>query len=262
MKIIKFMLSLIAVIASTNLYANESNWVLFATDVGGHEFRYDYSSLKREAFPPVIATVKIFMYHVDKTKQQLADTEFRCDTKEFKYGQGLPIFVGDEFSIRRMLLEGFCGIRDEEGLWFVVGALADSGGYAAVNTNTVRQISEHNFSFSASQLNYQSGWGKFEHRRKYVVSCKDHSQATRYGDDDQTEVVTMDPSSPLRVIREMVCTGYIPPTLLTEAIGAMSNSTDTKNLDDGIDAAKNTCVELGFKPKSERFANCVLKVSR
>jgi LDH2 family malate/lactate/ureidoglycolate dehydrogenase len=69
--------------------------------------------------------------------------------------------------------------------------------------------------------------------------------------------------SALAAAQDMVCSGFIPVATSAESSNQKKSAPPSvgKIIKD-IEAAKIICSELGFLEKSEKFAECALKVSK
>lgn len=250
--------------SSKIVLAQENKWIPFVSSVNGTVLLYQYDALKRESFPPVVVAAKIFNYDPNK-KNPAFDWEFFCPSKEIKVGSGNLISIAsDKGTTRRILLEGFCGIRNAEGLWFAIG-LNSSGQQYAINSDSLKRISNDEYSFVSSNIRInidgEVSLALLEPKQEHLISCSDRSKIKFRNIGQDESIQTVESPKIAQAAIEMVCSGFIPVSSQPNMAQPTSNNQQS-NLNERLEAAKKTCIELGFKEKSEKFADCVLKVTR
>lgn len=252
-------------VGSTQL--DTEKWQYYIGGAQGGAIFYNYESLKRENFPPTIITAKVLQETPNKPTYHF-DWEMRCTTKELKISSA-PIIstASDTTSLRRLLLEGLCGINNEEGLWFLVSHLRS--GFYGINSNTLKKISNDQYSYISSfvhvdannQFKLTSAVAKDEN----IINCSDRSKAQvrPAGSNDPMKDIDLPKSSIGRTIAHLVCSNYIQTSNLSlQSSNDFNNTQSSFKENKSIESAKQTCLELGFKDKTEKFAECVLKISR
>lgn len=229
---------------------------------------YKSDSLKRDGFPPVAVSAQVFNYDPNK-KNFIWTWEFRCQSKEIQVGTApiIPI-AADGGTTRRILLEGLCGVRNDSGLWFTVGR--GQSGLFAINAESLKSTSANEFSVITSQVAFDATKTPFiatvGQSSEMFFSCADRtkSQYRSIGQVLESPNTDVQPASPAAAVIHTVCSGFFP--VATRQLGTQSDAFPSKgnsqSLADSIENAKKTCIDLGFELKSERFADCVLKVSR
>lgn len=250
-----------------NTQLDTEKWQYYIGGVEGGSLFYNYESLKRENFPPTIITAKVLQETPNKPTYHF-DWEMRCQTKELKISSRQTISIAsDTTSLRRLLLEGLCGINNDEGLWFLVSHLPN--GFYGINSNTLKKISNDQYSYISSfvhvDANNQFKLTSAAVKDENIINCSDRSRAQirAAGSNDPMKYIELPKSAIGRTITHLVCSNYIQASNFLLQSNNDSNITQPNfKENNSIESAKHTCLELGFKEKTEKFAECVLKISR
>ncbi|MDM7943991.1 MAG: hypothetical protein QUV35_15310 [Hydrogenophaga sp.] len=268
----KFKKSLIKIIAAFILPVNAglaqndiSKWGSYVASEGGGGLFYNYESLKRERFPPRLISVKIFN-EIKNQKNYVFDWELKCISKEIKVGTSNFLSIAsDGNTTRRILLEGLCGVRNDEGLWFIAGAT--TGALYAINSSTLRKISNDQFSFTSmsSRLEITSSTAliPLSAKEDYVISCSDRTsvRVRPNGSTDPMRLMEISTDSIGRAAIEMVCSGYIAPAASFSEDGDTQKSLQKTSLDQkgAVDPEADAinCRNQGFDTMSGEFKKCM-----
>lgn len=164
---------------------------------------------------------------------------------------------GPKFTIPNFYSRHVCMTKMAEGMVIdVFGVVQNKNLYKFYFLkNTIYRNSKENVVFS-----YLFGNGRSD--SKFYANCKTSEVTSQDG-----AAISTGPGNPILV--DWMCKKLHPDTVVIEQDFDIPKRepepTDTGNSPDAlsaIEAAKRQCSELGFKLGTEKFGNCVLKVSR
>lgn len=246
----------------------QGKWTPYTKAASGDGVYYRPDMIKRQNFPPTSIKVPV-LFDSPKTRHFWAEWELRCASKEILVANSKAISVADQSnSLLRIFLEGLCGMRDDTGLWFIVGPNA-SGNFLAVNSDSVQVDDKDNFQFVLTSVNIDaSSPPQIEPKEKaslITINCAARSKATSIlteGGEEQ-QVINVAPWTAMAAAQDLLCSGFLPIKRKRDTAPPVSKDTNgLSELRVRIDKAKKTCIELGFKESTERFSDCVLTISK
>jgi hypothetical protein len=275
-KLILLLTAVATLFENTSAISNPvGNWVTIGK-TAGRDYVYHGGSLIKSDMPPTMVSAK--MYYIEDGKANAwYEHEFNCTNETVKIPQlNQAISVKSETnSIRKMWLKGFCGIRQPDGHWFLVGSIQKVGangefsGWLFLDAASLRKT---NSPFS-NGLSFRLSYGSLDLTRKINI---DHSLALYdvHIDCKNTEKfylnLSSNPSAVLDVwkISENDFTGtlsrlacnYFP--ISTVQRPQPENAEEKNSVSETLENAKSKCTDLGYDPGTEKHGQCVLKLSR
>lgn len=241
-------------------------WAYVTKDVNGKSFHFNSTSLIKEGWPPNSVAVKVAAMNSDGKAEGYRQYEFNCREQQVKIDQSnfIPI-SGDTNTIRKQLMLGFCGVQEQNGLWFLAGANNSS-----TNPNQIFTWFLDAYSLRKTQsplpngVTFRYGQPAFNaasppyfknqfNAQDVTVSCSEPRFIYKNQSGENQEL-TIARNSILWSVQHLVCNGYFNISEVSTSAPPSSGI--------GLDRAKEQCKELGFKSGTEAFGNCVLKLSR
>jgi len=241
-------------------------WTFVTKDVNGKTFSFNSTSLIKEGWPPTAVAVKIATMDSSGTAEGYRQYEFNCRDQQLKVDHSNFMYIGgDTNTIRKQLMLGFCGIQEQNGLWFLAGATKSTSDPSKLATwfidvNSLRKTQSPlpngvTFKYVAPAFNAESPpYFKNQFTAPDVtVSCSEPRFIYKNQSNENQEIA-FSRNSLLWSIQHLVCNGYFN-------ISGTSASAPSSTVN-SMDRAKDQCRELGFKNGTEAFGKCVLQLSK
>lgn len=241
-------------------------WAYVTKDVNGKSFHFNSTSLIKEGWPPTAVAVKIATVDSSGKAEGHRQYEFNCRDQQFKVDQSNFIYIGgDTNTIRKQLMLGFCGIQEQNGLWFLAGANNSTSDPSQIFTwfidaNSLRKTQSplpNSVTFKYGQPAFNAASPPYFknqfNAQDVTVSCSEPRFFYKNQSNENQEL-PIARNSILWSIQHLVCNGYF--NISGASTSAPSSITNT------MDKAKDQCRELGFKNGTEAFGKCVLQLSK
>jgi hypothetical protein len=251
------------------------NWLTIGKTVD-KDYVYHGGSLIKSDMPPTIVSAKLY-YIQDGKPNPWYEHEFNCTNETIKIPQlDQTISVKSETnSIRKMWLKGFCGIRQADGYWFLVGSaqkIGPSGDFSGWIFLDAASLRKTNSPFS-NGLSFRLSYGSFELTRQtnidhslalydVHIDCKNPEKLfynLTSSPNTTHEVWKISENDVSGTVSRLAC-NYFPVSqvqrLQAENIG------DKDTVSQSLENAKSKCTELGYESGTEKYGQCVLKLSR
>lgn len=260
------------VIAPQAISQNLANpWVPIHVAADNTAFLFHAETIKFFSVPPKLVTFNLLSVK-DGKASNYDRYEASCNTAEIKVNGSAFIAIGSENTARHLILRALCGFAADDGYW--IGLLSEYEGPRKnliyfVNVMSIIRVGAPFPGYSAQGIVGVWKHGKnppFEltqGRSQWSYTCKSpHRYAAKEpSSTDFGAELTVASDSPLGGVLNILCGGQFP--IMQQAV----NNTPELQKDNGFNSssledAKGMCKELGFKPASEKFGDCVLKLSR
>lgn len=269
----RLLTSLLVVLPATgHVQVLPDGWVFIAEDQEGRKYHYHSKTLARTGMPPSTISVNITAVDAVNRAGGYHRWSIDCQNGTVSSQGGAPIAIAGESSVRAQFHATFCGIRQADGYWFPVGATVDQA------TKKISQLI----------LIDVQGISKAKHKNNDVIGVR---AATGSMDIASRRIINLTPPGmfyvqcpnpseiyvapstgqaefPLQTTKntyaegfaDLICRGYFP---LTEVVAGSSTKAPASPsaFAEKLETAKRKCKELGFEEKTEKFGECVLKVS-
>ncbi len=258
--------------ASVNAENFSTGWASAGSDVNKTYFLYHAPTLIKQGTPPQIVSVKIRTSKNGTLSNTYDEFEFHCATDELKVNQGslqkIP-FNSNANTMRDMWYAGFCGINGNGSTFYFIGT----------QVNTTNNINTHYFIDSLSIKKTASPLPEGIYFRLYPGTIDPTSKKIlKLGSDAEMMEAISSCKDPLKIFfkinsksnfnevsindgsigfsaNNLLCRGYFPISQATKVQEGL-------DFDEGIKKATNQCKDLGFSEGTEKFGDCVLKLSR
>jgi hypothetical protein len=251
------------------------NWVYLGKSSEGTDFAYHGKTLQKSGMPPNLISAK--MYSMTNGKSAgWNEHEFNCETEELKILPSSQKFNlrSEQNSLRKMWLKGFCGIKQDDGYWFLVGSLQAPHpnpafyGWLFIDANSIRKIDSPIKNGTGFRISY----GSFDLLRTDKVRAENGIFEGAIDCNNPTKILSKTPTANeftesavnsndvSGTYVRLVCESYFPVfSLINESKDSHINN---ESIDKSVDKAKEQCKELGFSPGTEKYGTCVLKLSK
>jgi hypothetical protein len=247
-----------------------NGWTILTRGDNGNLWLYNANEIKMQGMPPVIVSTPFNWVTVDGKTQPFHIWEFHCQSEQIKVGSNNLISIANETTtVRKIVLRMFCGVKQDEGLWFHFATLAvpdKPAVFSYFDLNSLRRVSSpiNGVFLTYSNAKLETTLDKLAFADSYdvVMSCSELKffWKVKNSRDDYKEVAIENRSnSPFMPARHNICNGIYSSFVKTES-SALINLPDSSNK--LIEKAKSQCLELGFKNGTEQFGKCVLQLSR
>ena len=260
------------VIAPQAISQNLANpWVPIHVAANNAAFLFHAETIKFFSVPPKLVSFNLLSV-TDGKASNYDSYETSCNTAEIKVNGSAFIAIGSENTTRHLILRALCGFATDDGYW--IGLLSESQGPRKnmiyfVNVMSITRVVAPFPGYSA-----QGTVGVWKHgqsppfeltavRSQWVYTCNSPYQFSGKESSNSgfKPEETVGPDTPLGGVLSILCSGQFP--VMQQAINNTPDSKKGPEFDSSsLEDAKGMCKELGFKPTSEKFGDCVLKLSR
>jgi hypothetical protein len=233
------------------------------TTTSNKQFVYDARRLSIDQFPPSSVSIHVLLF--DKDKVIGNDIwQHNCRTEEYKIGNKAFTSIRTGIvSASFFMNKAFCGIKDNEGHWFLLASRNPPLDPLFMNLDTVKKTTNPvdgvsvllrpgSINYDPIKINFSS-----QNTEEIVFDCAIERYFFKQGD---TYVeASIKNGDALFAARYNLCRGVFS-TLSTLKTPVSTGLTVTPA--QGIEEAKKKCVDLGFKNGTEGFGKCVLQLSK
>lgn len=246
-------------------------WVPINVASNNSTFFFHAGTTKFFSFPPSLVSFNLLKV-ADGKASTYDRVEASCNNAEVKVNESGFVAIGSQNSVMHLILRALCGFATEDGYWIGLGA--DTQGARKnlvyfVNVRSITRVVEPFSGYSAQGTlgSWKGGqWPPFEispHKAQWFYTCEPPYQyvGKQPLEESLKPAITVPHETPLGGMLSILCSGQFP-VIQSE----VNNLPDVKK-DEGVDStsledAKTKCKDLGFKPASEKFGDCVLRLSR
>ncbi len=250
-------------------------WTQIGTDSSGVIYFYHSKSLLVSESPRVI-TANFLLRKSEKISVN-STWKINCEQHNVTQDGVTNSVASDGNTIRKKILIGFCGLRDNGKNLYLIGSIFNTSSKAEefvfVDASSIGR-SDYPYT-NGAVYNLIVGNFNVENNLKFipasegeaVASCEDpYKFSTRSADMTSYVSHVAEVNSVSSSANFLICSGYFGFAL--DVVKKNANSVNQLNLikDSSemmdINLAKTKCKELGFEEKTEKFGNCVLKLSK
>ena len=254
-------------------------WLPVASNTEGALFSYHPETVRFFNMPPTLISLNILS--TDKTGKASSNynrAEITCSPRQYKQDNSSFLSVESEVStVRRVIVDSLCGFPMFGGYWIAMSMNLVQRFPAAYSYHwlfDVASLTKTDFPFPGvavrvATANYNSGQsppfslhpGFF----KTVFSCENPKRYSFTQRDKEEFAPAVQPAIDSHAMGwiTLLCSGQFPISERpskppTDSINQIPEPKPLTALDD----SKRVCGELGFKAGTEKFGECVLKLSR
>ena len=268
------LLAVVSIFNSTFAKNLNPPWVPIASGaVDGTVFYYHAEGIRFFGMPPQV--VKLHIVSVKDQKMSAADQyEAICGNKSIIINNSAPLSVASENSVRRLILESVCGFSDGDGRWLGLWAWKDlkdnAFGTWFFDITSIRKTSNPFLGqrvravLAAANLAVSD---PFTYQTSSIIEWVYRCDTPRrlvyksaHADIFQPETAVA-PLGQLDGVIRILCSGHFQVAEMATPTN-LNRSSDRSTNSLTIEDAKLKCSELGFKPGSENYGDCVLKLSQ
>jgi hypothetical protein len=247
-------------------------WVNVHMGSNGKTYTVHLKSLTFVGMPPQMVAFKIF----EEGNSGYSSYELHCKDQKIKEWGVLHHVPQGENSVRRNLFDGFCGVSAGGRKWFLIGITKKPDSTKEIQSFFFFDPSSGNriaapfegVSFEVMEFGLSAEKGFFPTSKSTLaLNCKDPSQAGHrvLERGDFSLLGRVSPNSLIHSFNLLTCSSDFQNQIgLTAAkIEGASRPPKANDSELGItDDMKRICTDLGFKPGTEKFGDCVLRLSR
>lgn len=244
-------------------------WIRIHMDASGKWFNVNLRTLE---FADDSRSIVSFMLLEDGSRGY-EPWEIHCRDGRIKANGIFVSIVSDGNTVRRTLYNGFCGFQYEGVTWTLVGAIPVKGDSTRINSfmffdlNSIKSIHKPFLGRSVQVLevgleNYVfKPIAKLEFAYNCSAPISFATKVTGYEFNvfkGEIGSNTLAHSTSLLVCSDKFFKSGTRNPLPKGSMGLSEEATPNRS----VSAAKKTCADLGFKAGSEKYGECVLKLSR
>jgi len=245
-------------------------WIRIGMAASGKWFSVNLRTIEFIGDPRTIVS---FMVFEDGSRGHVP-WELHCRGQTVKINGIFASIASDGNTVRRIIYNGLCGYQYEGATWTMVGAIQVAGDPTKLNSfmffdlNSIQSIKSPFSGRSVQALEAVSDNNSFRPigRSELAFDCSTPvSFAQRMSGVENFTVVegkfggnSLAYSTSLLVCADKFFKAENKIAAPKESPGSSREVTPSK----ALDTAKETCTDLGFKAGSEKFGDCVLRLSK
>lgn len=242
-------------------------WSIINAGADGKKFMINLKELTVIGSPPQIISFPF----LELGSPNYRSWELHCNKKKIKDNGIFRSIAREKNTVRRIILDGMCGLNYDNRHWTLVAAGFDAN-FTILQSHIfidLQSISRVNFPFSGLMTEILvTGWNDSDfvpyHSEQIIADCNNKARyASRLINEGQDFTVLENavPNSTAHSVNLMLCSNRFQVRDSYESRKQGSQITPS-NLESIIEKSMSQCETLGFIKGTERFGDCVLKLSK
>lgn len=242
-------------------------WSIINAGADGKKYMINLKELNIIGSPPQI----ILFPFIELGSSAYRLWELHCNQKTIKDNGIFRSIANEGTTVRKIIFDGMCGLKYDNKSWTLVGAIFDQSfstlqAYVFIDLENIQRV---NSPFEGVKANILiTGWNTSGfaplQQEEMVSDCINVGRrATRLvntGSDFSLQDNAM-PNSVSHSIGHLVCGNQV--RVKDESVKPIINTESLpQNFESQIEKSKLQCESLGFKKGTEKFGDCVLKLSK